>query len=59
MFVSVVSDPTSNSEISANGGNKQIMLLLLLLLCLAKVEDGVHFATCFDPNNSRNNAGPG
>ena len=29
MFVSALSDTTSNSERSANGGNKQILLLLL------------------------------
>ena len=34
MFVSALSDPTCNSEKSANGGNKQILLLLLLLLLL-------------------------
>ena len=32
MFVSALPDPTCNSEKSANGGNKQILLLLLLLL---------------------------
>ena len=31
MFVSALPDPTCNSEKSANGGNKQILLLLLLL----------------------------
>ena len=31
MSVSGLPDPTCNSEISANGGNKQILLLLLLL----------------------------
>ena len=31
MFVSALPDPTCNSEKSANGGNKQISLLLLLL----------------------------
>ena len=30
MFASALSDPTCNSEKSANGGNKQILLLLLL-----------------------------
>ena len=30
MFVSALPDPTCNSEKSANGGNKQILLLLLL-----------------------------
>ena len=34
MFVSALPDPTCNSEKSANGGNKQILLLLLLLLLL-------------------------
>ena len=35
MFVSALPDPTCNSEKSANGGNKQILLLLLLLsLCI-------------------------
>ena len=29
MFVSALPDPTCNSEKSANGGNKQILLLLL------------------------------
>ncbi|PFX29460.1 hypothetical protein AWC38_SpisGene5764 [Stylophora pistillata] len=28
------------------------------LLCVAKVEDGKHFVTCFDPNTG-NNSGPG
>ena len=28
MFVSALPDPTCNSEKSANGGNKQILLLL-------------------------------
>lgn len=37
MFVSVVSDPISNSERSANGGNKEIFLLLLLRLFLKEV----------------------
>ena len=32
MFVSALPDPTCNSEKSANGGNKQILLLSLLLL---------------------------
>ena len=32
MFVSALPDPTCNSEKSANGGNKQILLLLLKLL---------------------------
>ena len=32
MFVSALPDPTCNSEKSANGGNKQILLLLSLLL---------------------------
>ena len=32
MFVSALPDPTCNSEKSANGGNKQILLLLLLLI---------------------------
>ena len=32
MFVSALPDPTCNSEKSANGGNKQILLLLLLSL---------------------------
>ena len=36
MFVSALPDPTCNSEKSANGGNKQI-LLLLLLLHIAKI----------------------
>ena len=31
MFVSALPDPTCNSEKSANGGNKQILVLLLLL----------------------------
>ena len=31
MFVSALPDPTCNSEKSANGGNKQILLLLLLI----------------------------
>ena len=31
MFVSALLDPSCNSEKSANGGNKQILLLLLLL----------------------------
>ena len=31
MFVIALPDPTCNSEKSANGGNKQILLLLLLL----------------------------
>lgn len=31
MFVSALPDTTCNSEKSANGGNKQILLLLLLL----------------------------
>ena len=34
MFVSALPDPTCNSEKSANGGNKQILLLLLLLIDL-------------------------
>ena len=34
MFVSALPDPTCNSEKSANGGNKQILLLLLLSLCI-------------------------
>ena len=34
MFVSALPDPTCNSEKSANGGNKQILLLLLLRLCI-------------------------
>ena len=29
MFVSALSDPTSNSERSANGGNKQILCCIL------------------------------
>ena len=32
MFVSALPDPTCNSEKSANGGNKQILLLLLISL---------------------------
>ena len=32
MFVSALPDPTCNSEKSANGGNKQILLLLLLVI---------------------------
>ena len=40
MFVSALSDPTTNSERSANGGNKQILLFLLykqsfVLVCLS------------------------
>ena len=31
MFVSALPDPTCNSEKSANGGNKQILLLLLIV----------------------------
>ena len=38
MFVSALSDPTCNSEKSANGGNKQILLLLLLLIQQLKVK---------------------
>ena len=34
MFVSALPDPTCNSEKSANGGNKQILLLLLLSIML-------------------------
>ena len=30
MFVSALSDPTSNSERSANGGNKQILYCIVL-----------------------------
>ena len=30
MFVSALPDPTSNSEISANGGNKQILYCIVL-----------------------------
>ena len=29
MFVSALSDPTSNSERSANGGNKQILYCIV------------------------------
>ena len=32
MFVIALPDPTCNSEKSANGGNKQILLLLLISL---------------------------
>ena len=38
MFVSALPDPTCNSEKSANGGNKQISLLLLLLIQQLKVK---------------------
>ena len=32
MFVSAVPDPTCNSEKSANGGNKQILLLNIIII---------------------------
>ena len=34
LFVSALPDPTCNSEKSANGGNKQILLLLLLSIII-------------------------
>ena len=37
MFVGALPDPTCNSEKSANGGNKQILLLLSLLLLLKHI----------------------
>ena len=43
MFVSALPDPTCNSEKSANGGNKQILLLLLLSLLFL----GVRPIVCF------------
>ena len=47
MFVSALPDPTCNSEESANGGNKQILLLLSLLLLLPKFQwnDSSHTKT--------------
>ena len=41
MFVSALPDPTCNSEKSANGGNKQIILLLLLSSLINS-----HFFSC-------------
>ena len=38
MFVSALPDPTCNSEKSANGGNKQILLLLLLITGIERTE---------------------
>ena len=35
MFVSALPDPTCNSEKSANGGNKQILLLFVGVLSQA------------------------
>ena len=38
MFVSALSDPTSNSEGSANGGNKQILYCIVLYcICLTDI----------------------
>ena len=39
MFVSALPDPTCNSEKSANGGNKQILLLLLLYGLIIEVKE--------------------
>ena len=40
MFVSALPDPTCNSEKSANGGNKQILLLLFISIY------ELHFFSC-------------
>ena len=32
MFVSALPDPTCNSEKSANGGNKQILLFIIIII---------------------------
>ena len=39
IFVSALSDPTSNSERSANGGNKQIWIVLycIVLYCIGSI----------------------
>ena len=44
MFVSALPDPTCNSEKSANGGNKQILLLLLFIRrCIYSVKKNAKF----------------
>ena len=41
MFVSALPDPTCNSEKSANGGNKQILLLLLSFFSMINITNDV------------------
>ena len=45
MFVSALPDPTSNSEISANGGNKQI-LYCIVLYCIIGIAIFFNQITC-------------
>ena len=48
MFVSVLPDPTCNSEKSVNGGNKQILLLLLIVFNSTQDKKYISYVTIFE-----------